>query len=217
MSDKQRRDSEPTFRNLRDAELDRNQDPVTKQPGSHPFGTAAGTATAGLAGALLGGVLAGPVGAAAGTIVAGVAGGLAGKAMAESIDPTVEDAYWRDQHPHQPYASSEESMNYETYAPAYRAAYTHYGAFEPGTQFEAAEPTLRVSYEAQGHPLGWDSARLAALAAWDRVNRAATANGSPAERERDLSGEKQQARQAHENEPVSTNPLSGDVHPHLHA
>ena len=31
-------------------------------------------------------------------------GGYAGKAAGELIDPTAEDAFWREQHPHQPYA-----------------------------------------------------------------------------------------------------------------
>lgn len=213
MSDKQKRDSEPTFKNLRDPELDANLDPLTREPGSHPFGTAAGTTSAGVAGAVLGGVIAGPVGAAAGALIGGVAGGLAGRAMAESIDPTQEEQYWRWHHDEQPFAEEVRANGYDSYAPAYRVAYGNYGSFEHGTAFEAAEPTLRSFYETSEPTLSWETARPAAAAAWEKIDRDLSGEHRPIDR--DLSGEERRAH-SQADEPASTNPLSDDAHPSLH-
>ena len=62
--------------------------------------------------------MAGPVGMAVGAVVGGVVGGLAGKGVAESIDPTTEDAYWRENHTSRPYYDA--GHTYDDYAPAYR-------------------------------------------------------------------------------------------------
>ncbi len=72
-----------------------NRDPITGTPGAHPVGTGVGAAGGAAAGAAIGAV-AGPVGAAVGLVAGGVVGGLAGKGVAEKIDPTAQDAYWRD-------------------------------------------------------------------------------------------------------------------------
>jgi hypothetical protein len=72
-----------------------NRDPITGAKGAHPVGVGVGTAVGGV---VTGGVLgaaAGPVGVVAGAVVGGVLGGLAGKKAGEEINPTVEDAYWR--------------------------------------------------------------------------------------------------------------------------
>src|SRR3954462_11343173 len=78
-----------------DVDHDRNPDPITGAPGSHPVGTGIGAAGAGAAGAAIGSI-AGPGGPATGAVVGAVAGGLAGKGVAEAVDPTTEDTYWRD-------------------------------------------------------------------------------------------------------------------------
>ena len=62
------------------------------------------------------GTVAGPVGTAVGAAVGAVVGGLAGKGIAEAIDPTVEDAYWRDNYRSRPYASD---ASYDDFGPAY--------------------------------------------------------------------------------------------------
>src|SRR4051812_27121912 len=72
-----------------------NRDPITDQPGAHPIGTGVGAAAAGATGAAVG-MVGGPVGAVVGAVVGSVLGGLAGKGVAEGINPTVEDAYWRE-------------------------------------------------------------------------------------------------------------------------
>ena len=74
-----------------------NRDPLSGEKGAHPIGTGVGAAAAGAAAGAAGGMMAGPAGAAVGAVIGAVAGGLAGKGVAESIDPTVETKYWREQ------------------------------------------------------------------------------------------------------------------------
>ncbi|RYD82664.1 MAG: DUF2382 domain-containing protein [Verrucomicrobiaceae bacterium] len=124
---------------------DTNPDPITGEPGSHPIGTGAGAAGGGLTGVAIGTAVGGPIGGAVGAVIGALAGAFAGKGIAEAIDPTAEDAYWREQHPNQTFAQKEHS--YDKYAPAYRTGYQGYGKHQPGTRFEDAEPTLRNEYE----------------------------------------------------------------------
>src|SRR4030095_2632711 len=84
---------------------DANRDPITGTPGAHPVGTGVGAAGGAAAGAAIGAV-AGPVGAAVGLVVGAVTGGLAGKEVAERLDPTGEDAYWKTNYSKQPYVES---------------------------------------------------------------------------------------------------------------
>src|SRR4051812_4529444 len=89
---------------------DENRDPITDAPGSHPVGTGVGAAAAGAAGAIAGSVVPGigtAIGGAVGAVVGAVAGGLAGKAVAESINPTDEHAYWRDEYRNRDYYKSD--------------------------------------------------------------------------------------------------------------
>src|SRR4051794_27931240 len=74
-------------------ERDLNADPISGEPGAHPVGAGVGAAAAGAAAGAAGGAMAGPAGVVVGAVIGGVAGGLAGKEVAESIDPTTEDAY----------------------------------------------------------------------------------------------------------------------------
>jgi hypothetical protein len=53
--------------------------------------------------------------------VGAVVGGLAGKGGAEAVNPTDEDAYWRDAHGREPYYS--DAYTYEDHAPPYRHGY----------------------------------------------------------------------------------------------
>src|SRR5438270_508214 len=99
-------------------EADANRDPISGEPGAHPVGAGVGAAAGGAAAGAAGGAMAGPVGAVVGAVVGGVAGGLAGKGVAESIDPTVEDTYWRENYTSRPYYES--GSSYDEYSPAYR-------------------------------------------------------------------------------------------------
>jgi len=159
-------------------ETDANRDPITGAPGSHPVGTGIGAAAGGLAGGIAAGAAtgaatgtaAGPLGTIAGAAVGAVLGGLAGKAVAEGIDPTAEDAYWRENYKTRPYVSGEA---YDEFAPAYRYGVSSYSAY-PGRTFDDIEPDLRRDWtQARGtSSLEWDRAKLAAKDSWQRVSDA---------------------------------------------
>ena len=144
----------------------RNPDPITGTPGSHPIGTGLGAAAGGAAAGAAVGTVAGPVGTLAGAAVGAIVGGLAGKGVAEAVNPTEEDAYWRENHLSQPYAKG---RSYEDYRPAYRAGYEGYAEYGEAGTFEEREAELRKSYERSGSKLAWEEARPASRAAWQRV------------------------------------------------
>lgn len=167
-----------------------NLDPITGQPGSHPVGTGVGAAAGGATGAAIGSV-AGPLGSAIGAVAGAIFGGLAGKGVAEAIDPTAEDAYWREHHDKQDY--SDESAAYDDWSPAYRVGYTGY---RDGKTFDESEADLRMEYEGgpqkaeaetpgttqtgtSTNPLRWDAARQAARAAYERAQRGESHRATP--------------------------------------
>lgn len=141
--------------------------------GSHAVGTAVGAAAGGVGGgAAVGaaaGAAAGPVGIGAGAAVGAVVGGLAGRGIAEAVNPTEEDAYWRENHGSQAYGRD---RSYDDYRDAYRTGYEGYGRYgTTGSGFEDYEDTLRTDYERThvAGKLSWDQARPAAQAAWQRL------------------------------------------------
>ncbi len=147
---------------------DANRDPITGEPGAHPVGTGVGAATGGLAAGAAIGTVAGPVGTAIGAAVGAVVGGLAGKGIAEKIDPTVEDAYWRENYRNRPYAKSGDA--YDSYAPAYRTGYEGYGRYS-GKSYAEVERDLQNDYSKHRGTMGleWDKAKQATRDAWDRL------------------------------------------------
>jgi uncharacterized protein YcfJ len=154
---------------------DANRDPLTGAPGAHPIGTGVGAAAAGTAGAALG-LFAGPVGGlvagAIGAAVGAVAGGLAGKGIAEAVNPTAEDAFWREEHRNRPYY--DETLDFDSdYATAYNYGYSAFDRY-PGQRWEDVEPQLGAGWEeARGTSrLTWDRAKLAAHDAWLRLQAA---------------------------------------------
>ncbi len=149
---------------------DLNRDPITGEPGSHPVGTGVGAAGGGAAGAAIG-AIGGPVGAAVGAAVGAIAGGLAGHGVAEAIDPTAEDAYWRENYRNESYVR--EDLDYNQYEPAYRTGYTGRGKYHD-RKWEAAESDLARDYESSrgNSKLEWEDAKHATKAAWHRVERA---------------------------------------------
>ena len=90
---------------------DANRDPISGAPGAHPVGTGVGAALGGAAAGAAAGTVVGPVGTIVGTAVGAVIGGLAGKGVAEAIDPTREDVYWRDNYGDRPYVEPGSSYN----------------------------------------------------------------------------------------------------------
>ena len=155
---------------------DENRDPITEAPGAHPVGVGVGAAGAGAAGALIGSV-AGPVGAAVGAVVGAVAGGLAGKGVAEAVNPTVEDAYWREEYRNRPYY--QQGVAYDEYAPAYRYGWESRGRYA-GKKYDEVESDLGrdwARFKGKSR-LEWERARLATKDAWHRVE-----NKMPGERD----------------------------------
>jgi hypothetical protein len=152
----------------KDREVDTNPDPITGEHGAHPVGVGLGTAVAGAAAGAAGGAVAGPAGAVAGAVIGGVAGAFGGKAAAEAIDPTVEDTYWRGEYANRPYF--DETVDYDTYAPAYRHGWESRTRY-PDRTFDQAEPELRRDWEASKNAsrLEWEKAKLATRDAWHRV------------------------------------------------
>lgn len=146
-----------------------NRDPISGAPGAHPVGTGIGAAAGGAAGAAAGTAVGGPVGTLVGAAIGAVAGGLAGKGVAEMVDPTVEDAYWRENHASQPYYR--EDRDYDAFASAYRLGYEGRVRYD-GRAYDDIEQDLAADYERfQGNDLTWEEVRPATRAAWDRVDQ----------------------------------------------
>ncbi len=119
---------------------DANADPITGEPGAHPVGAAVG----------------------------GVVGGLAGKGAAEQVNPTVEDAYWRDNYLSRPYV--ETGAHYEKYQPAYRLGWESRGKYGE-LDWETAEKRVTEDFKSAGiRDLDWPKARPAVRDAWKRVD-----------------------------------------------
>ena len=155
-----------------------NRDPITGAPGAHPVGTGVGAAAGGAAAGAAIGSVAGPVGTAVGIVAGAVVGGLAGKGVAEKIDPTVEDAYWRANYSQRRYVEKNES--YEAYQPAYRLGYESRPKYQ-GKRYEEVESDLQREYERSRarNAVTWDKARYAARDAWERVDSRPQAAGTP--------------------------------------
>jgi uncharacterized protein (TIGR02284 family) len=146
---------------------DLHRDPITDEPGAHPVGTAVGGVGGALAGAA-GGSIAGPAGAAVGGVVGAVVGGLAGKAASEAINPTAEEAFWRDNYDKEPYYES--GRTYDDYGPAYRLGLSGRQRYED--PWTSVEPRLASEWESTrgNSTLNWDRASHASQAAWRRVD-----------------------------------------------
>jgi hypothetical protein len=151
-------------------EEDLNRDPITGTPGAHPLGTGAGAASGGVAGAAVGMAVGGPVGAVIGAAVGAVSGGLAGKSAAEAVNPTAEEAYWKETLVREPYYVA--GRSYEYYAPGFRAGWEGRVRFD-GRSFEQAESDLKANYLLTKSELDpdWEHVRPAARAAWMRVDK----------------------------------------------
>ncbi|RZL65427.1 MAG: PA2169 family four-helix-bundle protein [Variovorax sp.] len=144
-----------------------NRDPITGAPGAHPVGTGLGATGGALAGAAAGS-LGGPVGTVIGLVAGAVAGGLGGKAVAEGVNPTMEDAYWRENYAKERYV--EAGRPYDDYGPAYEFGWT--GRAQRGEDFDAVEPALADEWQTRRgtSTLDWADARPATRAAWERAD-----------------------------------------------
>ena len=158
-----------TRKDLEKEAQDANRDPITGAPGAHPLGTGIGAALGGAAAGAATGTVAGPVGTVVGAAIGAIVGGLAGKGVAESIDPTAEDVFWRENYTTRPYV--EPAASFDDYGPAYGYGV---GAFSryPGRSFDEAESDLSRDWNGARGPssLTWDKARHATRDAWNRVS-----------------------------------------------
>jgi hypothetical protein len=141
---------------------DRNPDPITNAPGSHPVETGIGAAVAGAASGMAVGAVTGPVGAALGAAAGAIAGGYAGKGIGELIDPTTEDNWLRDNYQSRPYYR--QGSTFDTYVPAYRYGATAESQYGEG-RFDDIEGDLRSGWEGD---MEWEDARGAVRDAYDR-------------------------------------------------
>lgn len=145
-----------------------NRDPITGAPGAHPVGTGLGAALGGAAAGAAAGTVAGPAGTLAGAAIGAVLGGMAGKGVAEVIDPTQEDAYWRANYRSRPYVGD---SSYEDFGPAFAYGLRAYDNY-PGRHYDEIEPELSrewagARYESR---LEWDRAKHATRDAWQRIS-----------------------------------------------
>jgi len=152
----------------KDLRNDANRDPITGAPGAHPVGTGVGALGGVAAGAAVGSA-AGPVGTVVGAAVGAVAGGLAGKSVAESVDPTREDAYWRDNYSSRPYV--DRNSTYDDYGPAYGYGVNAFSRY-PGRRFDEVESDLERGWgDSRGTSrLTWERAKSATRDAWNRLS-----------------------------------------------
>ncbi|AYQ29714.1 MULTISPECIES: PA2169 family four-helix-bundle protein [unclassified Polaromonas] len=150
-------------------EHDFNLDPISKEPGAHPVGTGIGAAMGGIAAGAAAGTVAGPVGVVIGGVAGAIAGGLGGKEAAEALDPTAEEAYWRDNYANEHYY--EAGRSYDDYGPAYRLGVTARQQF-PGS-FEESDDLLATHWDTrrESSTLSWPQAKHATRAAWERADR----------------------------------------------
>jgi uncharacterized protein YcfJ len=144
-----------------------NRDPISGEPGCHPLGTGVGSVTGAATGAVLG-APGGPIGMAVGGVVGAIAGASTGHGIAEELNPTAEDVYWKENHKLQPYYIGD--YDYNDYAPAYRMGYEGRDR-NRGLSFEESERELASKWEdARGTSrLDWDHARHAVRDGWSRV------------------------------------------------
>jgi hypothetical protein len=148
--------------------------PMTGGMGSHPVGTGVGAAGGAVAGAAIGTAVGGPVGAAVGGAIGAATGALTGRGAAEAVNPTVEDAYWRENYLKRDYA--EKSRPYTDYQPAYKYGWEARGR-SGNRPFREVESELERGWDkVKGESkLAWAQARHATSDAWHRIERAGTA------------------------------------------
>ena len=146
---------------------DLNRDPISDEPGAHPIGTGLGAAGGAVAGAAAG-AIGGPVGAAVGGVIGAVVGGLAGKAAGEAVNPTVEEAFWKENYSKEPYYES--GRSFDDYAPAYRLGLSGRSRYED--PWTAVEPKLAGEWDSTRgtSSLDWPKASAASQAAYDRAD-----------------------------------------------
>jgi hypothetical protein len=135
----------------------------------HPVGSGVGAAAGAATGAAVGTAVAGPVGTLVGAAVGALAGGLVGHGIAEGVNPTEEDAYWRENYRNRSYVKADRS--YEDYQPAYKYGWES-RAQHANKKWEDVEPELGRNWNSYNQGAArqpWEEAKLATKDAWHRV------------------------------------------------
>ena len=150
--------------------------------GAFAGGAVGGAAGGALAGAAAGG-LGGPAGAAIGAAVGAVAGALGGKAIADRINPQVEDDYWRSNYAKRSYVTT--GSSYDDYSPAYRMGYERYPEYH-GRTFDEVEPEFARDWDTTrgSSRLSWNEAKHATRDAFQRA-RDSVERAMPGDADRD--------------------------------
>ncbi len=157
---------------------DMNRDPITKTPGAHPVGVGVGGVGGAAAGAGIG-ALFGPIGMLVGGAIGTLAGASAGKGVAESMDPTGETDYWRNEYSNRPYVDKQ--YNYDSdYAPAYQYGNQVRSQYADRKWDDSLEQDIRSGWEnaKAKSRLTWEEAKDAARDAFDRSDRTYRAYGA---------------------------------------
>ena len=94
---------------------------------------------------------------------------LAGKSIAERIDPTVEESYWRANYSREPYY--ERGYTFEDYRAGYLTGWEGRVRYD-GRSFDQVERDLQRDYMRNRGTsrLDWAKNRHAARAAWERID-----------------------------------------------
>ena len=114
--------------------------------------------------------MAGPIGTAVGAVIGAVVGGMAGKSVAETVDPTAEEAYWRESYTREP--CYRDGHTYDDCAPVYGLGSLVADKYRDRS-FDDIEGSLAEEWDIyRGNSrLNWTAASPAARAAWARAQR----------------------------------------------
>ena len=98
-----------------------------------------------------------------------ISGAPAGKGIAEKIDPSAEEAYWRTQYLREPYY--ERGYTFDDYYPGYRTGWEGRARYA-GRKYEDVERNLQRDYQRNrgSSQLEWGKNRHAVRAAWERFD-----------------------------------------------
>ena len=150
---------------------DLSADGISDEPRAHPVGAGVGEVVGGATATATGDAIGGPAGAVMDGGAGAIGGSVvAGRGAAAVVNPTEEEAYWREAFLSRPYA--DETLGYDHYRPAYRYGWESRTRY-PDRRWDQVERELESGWrENRGSSrLGWTDAKLAARDAWQRVDR----------------------------------------------
>lgn len=136
----------------------------------HSIGAGTGAAAGAATGAVVG-AAGGPIGMAIGAVVGGIVGAKAGDSIAEAVNPTAYNAYWKDNYRTANYYVAGREWN--DYQPAYKLGYDSYAKYH-GRPYNDVEADIARSWDAtKGNSrLAWEEAKSAVRDGWHHVERA---------------------------------------------